>query len=171
VLGGWGGHPAWPITEYFVTPRANSMRDVILSHAFLNSSGSTAQRPGWSSVAIYSITSSARASSVCGTLRPSALAVFRLMTKDAEAQRMMLKLANDYDKLADRAEDRATCDRTGSLFRPLYDNKIWFNGQPIALVVAETSEVARFAASLVRVEYDREAHVTDVYRSVMRPRR
>jgi CO/xanthine dehydrogenase Mo-binding subunit len=84
---------------------------------------------------------------------------------------MMLKLANDYDKLADRAEDRATCDRTGSLFRPLYDNKIWFNGQPIALVVAETSEVARFAASLVRVEYEREAHVTDVYRSVMRPRR
>jgi hypothetical protein len=27
--------------------------------------------------------------------------------KDQEAQRMMLKLANDYDKLADRAEDRA----------------------------------------------------------------
>jgi hypothetical protein len=26
--------------------------------------------------------------------------------KDAQAQRMMLKLANDYDKLADRAEDR-----------------------------------------------------------------
>src|SRR5215468_2911348 len=52
----------------------------------------------------------------------------------------------------------------GSPFRPLYDNKIMFNGQPIALVVAETSEVARFAASLVRVEYDQEAHVTDVYR-------
>ena len=27
---------------------------------------------------------------------------------DREAQRMMLKLANDYDKLADRAEDRAS---------------------------------------------------------------
>ena len=39
-----------------------------------------------------------------------------------------------------------------------------FNGQPIALVVAETSEVARFAASLVGVEYEKEAHVTDVYR-------
>jgi xanthine dehydrogenase YagR molybdenum-binding subunit len=52
----------------------------------------------------------------------------------------------------------------GAPFRPLYDNKIWFNGQPIALVVAETSEVARFAASLVRVEYEKEAHVTDVYR-------
>ena len=41
----------------------------------------------------------------------------------------------------------------GSPFRPLYDDRIMFNGQPIALVVAETSEIARFAASLARVEY------------------
>ena len=33
--------------------------------------------------------------------------------KDLEAQRMMLKLANDYDKLADRAEDRAARDMPG----------------------------------------------------------
>jgi xanthine dehydrogenase YagR molybdenum-binding subunit len=52
----------------------------------------------------------------------------------------------------------------GSPFRPLYDNRIAFNGQPIALVVAETSEVARFASSVVRVDYEREAHVTDLYR-------
>jgi xanthine dehydrogenase YagR molybdenum-binding subunit len=52
----------------------------------------------------------------------------------------------------------------GSPFRPLYDSRIMFNGQPIALVVAETSEIARFAASLVRVEYEKDAHVTDVYR-------
>jgi xanthine dehydrogenase YagR molybdenum-binding subunit len=63
--------------------------------------------------------------------------------------------------------DQAYKDETapaGSPFRPLYDDKILFNGQPIALVVAETSEVARFAASLVRVEYQTEPHVTDVYR-------
>ena len=52
----------------------------------------------------------------------------------------------------------------GSPFRPLYDDRIWFNGQPIALVLAEQPEVARFAASLVRVEYDEEAHVTDLHR-------
>ena len=52
----------------------------------------------------------------------------------------------------------------GSPFRPLYDSRIKFNGQPIALVVAETSEIARFAASLVRVEYEKDAHITDVYR-------
>ena len=52
----------------------------------------------------------------------------------------------------------------GSPFRPLYDDRIWFSGQPIALVVAEEPEIARFAASLVRVEYDKEAHVTDLHR-------
>ncbi len=59
----------------------------------------------------------------------------------------------------------------GSPFRPLYDDKIKFNGQPIALVVAETSEIARYAASLVRVEYDEEPHVTDIFRSATRPSR
>ena len=53
----------------------------------------------------------------------------------------------------------------GSPFRPLYDNGIKFNGQPIALVVAETSEIARHAASLVRVEYEQEPHVTDIHRA------
>jgi xanthine dehydrogenase YagR molybdenum-binding subunit len=63
--------------------------------------------------------------------------------------------------------DQAYKDETapaGSPFRPLYDNRIMFNGQPIALALAETSEAARFAASLVRVEYETDAHVTDVYR-------
>jgi xanthine dehydrogenase YagR molybdenum-binding subunit len=52
----------------------------------------------------------------------------------------------------------------GSPFRPLYDDRVWFSGQPVALVVAEEPEIARFAASLVRVEYDEDAHVTDLYR-------
>lgn len=52
----------------------------------------------------------------------------------------------------------------GSPYRPLYDGKVMFNGQPVALVVAETSEIARYAASLVKVEYDEEAFVTDIFR-------
>ena len=51
----------------------------------------------------------------------------------------------------------------GSPFRPLYDDKIKFNGQPIALVVAETSEIARHATSLVKVDYAQEPHVTDIF--------
>jgi xanthine dehydrogenase YagR molybdenum-binding subunit len=51
----------------------------------------------------------------------------------------------------------------GSPFRPLYDDRIRFSGQPVALVVAHEPEIARFAASLVRVEYAEAAHVTDLY--------
>jgi xanthine dehydrogenase YagR molybdenum-binding subunit len=51
----------------------------------------------------------------------------------------------------------------GSPYRPLYDDRILFSGQPVALVVAEDSEIARFAASLVRVEYNQAAHVTDLH--------
>src|SRR5258708_14186012 len=46
----------------------------------------------------------------------------------------------------------------GSPFRPLYDERILFSGQPIALVVAEEWEIARFAASLIRVDYNEETH-------------
>jgi xanthine dehydrogenase YagR molybdenum-binding subunit len=50
----------------------------------------------------------------------------------------------------------------GSPFRPLYDDKIMFSGQPVALVVAEEWEIANFAATLVHVEYEKEAHATDL---------
>jgi xanthine dehydrogenase YagR molybdenum-binding subunit len=52
----------------------------------------------------------------------------------------------------------------GSPFRPLYNNEIKYNGQPIALVVAGSLELARYAASLVQFEYERETHVTDLYK-------
>jgi xanthine dehydrogenase YagR molybdenum-binding subunit len=50
----------------------------------------------------------------------------------------------------------------GSPFRPLRDDRIMFSGQSVALVVAETFELARYAASLVRVEYQVEPHETDL---------
>jgi xanthine dehydrogenase YagR molybdenum-binding subunit len=65
---------------------------------------------------------------------------------------------------SDQAYKDDTAPTVGSPFRPLYDDKILFNAQPVALVIAETSEVARFAASLVHVEYEPEPHVTDVFR-------
>ncbi|MCP3140390.1 xanthine dehydrogenase family protein molybdopterin-binding subunit [Pyxidicoccus xibeiensis] len=51
---------------------------------------------------------------------------------------------------------------SGSPFRPLYDDKVLYSGQPVALVVAETFELARHAASLVRIDYAPEAHETDL---------
>ena len=65
------------------------------------------------------------------------------------------KLASSYEKYKDEVAP------DGSPFRPLYDDRILFNGQPVALVVAEELEIARFAASLIRVEYDEKPHVTD----------
>jgi xanthine dehydrogenase YagR molybdenum-binding subunit len=50
----------------------------------------------------------------------------------------------------------------GSPFRPLYDDAIKFSRQPIALLLAEDWETASFAASLVRVEYRRDAFTTDL---------
>jgi len=50
----------------------------------------------------------------------------------------------------------------GSPFRPLYDELIKYSQQPIALVVAEDFETARFAASLVEAEYDIEPHETNL---------
>ncbi|MDP9047875.1 MAG: xanthine dehydrogenase family protein molybdopterin-binding subunit [Bacteroidota bacterium] len=43
-----------------------------------------------------------------------------------------------------------------------YDNKIVYNGQPIALVVADTYERALFAASLVKAQYAGETHRTSL---------
>lgn len=61
--------------------------------------------------------------------------------------------------------DRNFRDETappGSPFRPLYDDKVIYSGQPVALVVAEEFELAAHAASLVRVEYETEPHMTDL---------
>jgi xanthine dehydrogenase YagR molybdenum-binding subunit len=50
----------------------------------------------------------------------------------------------------------------GSPFRPLYDANILHSQQPIALVIAEDFETARFAAALVGVDYEVEPHETDL---------
>ncbi len=58
----------------------------------------------------------------------------------------------------------------GSPFRPLYDDRVRFSGQPVALVVAEDPETARFAASLVRIDYDQRTHTTDLEKNRGRAR-
>ncbi|OIN56283.1 xanthine dehydrogenase family protein molybdopterin-binding subunit [Arsenicibacter rosenii] len=59
----------------------------------------------------------------------------------------------------------------GSPFRPLRDNKISYSGQPIALVVAETFELARYAASLIRVDYREAPHETNLDTNLHRARK
>ena len=50
----------------------------------------------------------------------------------------------------------------GKPFRPLYDEAVLYSGQPIALVVASSFEIARHAASLVRITYEADEHQTDL---------
>lgn len=45
---------------------------------------------------------------------------------------------------------------------PLQSDRVFFSGQPIALVVAESYEQARYAARLVKATYQTEPHVTDL---------
>ena len=66
------------------------------------------------------------------------------------------KLARSDDKYHDDVAP------PGVPYRPLYDDKIRWSGQPVALVVAEDLATARYAASFVQIEYQRDEHVTDV---------
>lgn len=59
----------------------------------------------------------------------------------------------------------------GSPFRPFHNATIKYSGQPIALVVAETFELARYAASLVRVEYEEATHETDLEANLHKARK
>jgi xanthine dehydrogenase YagR molybdenum-binding subunit len=105
-----------------------------------------------------------------GSVVTSSIAKGRIVRIDAsEALRVegVINVLTHENRPRMASTDDAYKDETapeGSPFRPLYDDRIRFSGQPIALVVAEESEIARFAASLVRIEYAEEAHVTDVYR-------
>ena len=47
-------------------------------------------------------------------------------------------------------------------FLPMQSDEIRYAGQPVALVVADTVELAEYAASMVDVEYESAAHQTDL---------
>ncbi|SKB50108.1 xanthine dehydrogenase family protein molybdopterin-binding subunit [Dyadobacter psychrophilus] len=49
----------------------------------------------------------------------------------------------------------------GQPLRVFYDNKVYSNDQPIAIVVATSLEKAQYGASLVKVQYDQQEHQTD----------
>jgi xanthine dehydrogenase YagR molybdenum-binding subunit len=48
----------------------------------------------------------------------------------------------------------------GTSFRVFYDHFVYFDGQPVAMVVADTHERAVYAASLLKITYQSEKHRT-----------
>ncbi|MGH7340191.1 MAG: xanthine dehydrogenase family protein molybdopterin-binding subunit, partial [Candidatus Rokuibacteriota bacterium] len=88
-------------------------------------------------------------------------------TREAEAAAGVIRVFTHLNapKLGPKASTeesppRATREPDKS-FRALQSDRIYFNAQPVALVVAETYEQARYAARLVNVSYHAEPHVTD----------
>jgi xanthine dehydrogenase YagR molybdenum-binding subunit len=67
-------------------------------------------------------------------------------------------------KMAEKDDDYRddVAPENGAPFRPLYDDKVHFNYQPVALVVAEDEDTARFAATLVAIDYQAESFTTDL---------
>jgi xanthine dehydrogenase YagR molybdenum-binding subunit len=94
-------------------------------------------------------------------------AITAIDTREAERAPGVIRVLTHLNapKLGPKAstEDsppRAVEERDKS-FRALQSNRIFFNAQPIALVVAETFEQARYAARLVTATYAPEPAVTD----------
>jgi len=58
----------------------------------------------------------------------------------------------------------------GSPMKIFYTDKIFFNGQPIAIVVANTFERATHAASLVKAVYEKEDFNTDLEKAMKDPK-
>ncbi|ONF46925.1 xanthine dehydrogenase family protein molybdopterin-binding subunit [Methylobacterium radiotolerans] len=84
---------------------------------------------------------------------------------EAEAVPGVLKVLTHENRPRTAWRDKNFQDQVappGSPFRALYDDLIVFSGQPVALVVAEDFETARYAASLVRVSYAMEEPGTDL---------
>ncbi|MEA2919775.1 MAG: xanthine dehydrogenase YagR molybdenum-binding subunit, partial [Bradyrhizobium sp.] len=90
--------------------------------------------------------------------------ISRIDTRDALAVEGVIDVLTHENRPKLAGADEKYQDEVappGSPFRPLYDDKIRYSGQPIALVVAEELEIARYAATLVRIDYEAEQHVTD----------
>jgi xanthine dehydrogenase YagR molybdenum-binding subunit len=113
----------------------------------------------------FNATGLAHASVVTSTIAKGRIT--RIDASEALSVAGVIDVITHRNRPAMASDDDAYNDDTapeGLPFRPLYDDRIRFSGQPVALVVAEEPEIARYAAWLVRVEYDEETHTTDIYR-------
>ncbi|WGF90940.1 xanthine dehydrogenase family protein molybdopterin-binding subunit [Marinivivus vitaminiproducens] len=105
-----------------------------------------------------------------GYVVSSSVARGRIVAIDAQAAEAMpgvVKVFTHANRPEVAGTDAAFQDEVhppGSPFRPFFNDRILYSGQPVALVVGESFEAARDGASLIRVSYDQEPHETDVKR-------
>ena len=106
-----------------------------------------------------------------GVIVRSTVANGRIASMDSTAaQRASGVLAvlthRNAPRLAYRRHKGLPDPATGERLHVLQDDRVNHQGQPIALVIAETLEQANHAATLVRVTYADEAGITDISRVV-----
>ncbi len=90
--------------------------------------------------------------------------ILAIDTAEAEKQLGVVKIFTHLNVPRDLKGMELEDEADGKLrpFMALRSTKILFSGQPIAVVVAETIEQARYAASLVKVTYDKQVPSTDL---------
>jgi xanthine dehydrogenase YagR molybdenum-binding subunit len=91
--------------------------------------------------------------------------ITRIDTADAAAFPGVTKIYTHENRPRTAWWDSAWKDEValpGHPFRPLENDRILFDGQPVAFVIAETFEAARDAAALIRVDYTEEVPHTDL---------
>ena len=70
---------------------------------------------------------------------------------------------NHRPRISSYDDDYSDADSAeGAPFRPLFNDRVLYSGQPLALVVAESLELARYAGSLIHIEYHTQPHQTDL---------
>ncbi|KAA5539677.1 xanthine dehydrogenase family protein molybdopterin-binding subunit [Adhaeribacter rhizoryzae] len=67
-------------------------------------------------------------------------------------------------------KDPAKPPTAGQPLRIFYDNQIFYYDQPIALVIADTYDRALFAAKLVKAQYEKEVHQTELETNLSKAR-
>ncbi|MCD2164869.1 xanthine dehydrogenase family protein molybdopterin-binding subunit [Comamonas koreensis] len=79
-------------------------------------------------------------------------------TREAEQAAGVVRVFTHLN--AGRLGKKPAADAAPQWAWPLQSDRVFFNGQPIALVVAESYEQARYAARLVKASYQSEPHTT-----------
>ena len=84
-------------------------------------------------------------------------------TAEAEKQPGVVKILTHKNapKLANPQADEDFGEKSRPFFALMTD-RVLFSGQPVAVVIADTFEQARYAASLVKVTYNEEKPSTDI---------
>lgn len=101
---------------------------------------------------------------VYGALVSSTIAkgtITAIDSKAAEKAPGVIKVLSHVNGL-DISDERGGTSVSKAQIKTFADDKVYFNGQPVVLVVANTFERAKYAASLVKITYQQEEHQTNI---------